>query len=884
MAELAAGQAPYAERARPNLSAYPSPTTARYLIFAVALLSSGLFVGNWIHTEVKGDDWRQTVEACNAAAPADTVGIDQALANQPTFVDCTADVERVRSAFIFGGAASAAATAFGLLVLTPRIIERRRRLKPLGPGLAGAAERFSLLAAHAGVLRRVRPVIGTAAQRDAFSYGAPGRYRVALPPAVAIRWRNTDTFDPLVAHELSHVARRDVALVWVVRSIWYVLIPILALPLVVGLLVGDPGRVLDYSWRVLVLAAAVLLLSNSLLRSREYDADLGACRLIGSPDQMSRLLGRTRAAPRTPLWFVRAKHPLPEQRQAAVSAPGVVARMTFLDGLVSGFLTSIAVPLLVSAFTTLLTTFYRTNWTYTVSALIVGPVLGATVGLGLARSALVDRVTGVRSSALPVAAGVGLGFVVGEAVSLAQSSTGRVTGLEHPIWLVVTALVGAGATLLSASMGQLWADVAPSLRQRRVAWGLGFIVNALIFSSVLWAITQFQFIVDSLGWTIARESLLTALATWPMFVVVVALAVAAAIPLLTTARPVPPPSWLIESGERRPWIRGGFPQFLATVLVAAITGLVGAACIVAYRAMHGPASELPDQILRFFSYVWVAGLSGAAAAMAISVIANRRGPGAALLATPIAALVTTAGYLVMNETTGGSTTWNFVGLFARPAVVAGFYLTLVVVPAAAIVRLALSRVVGAAGTATTARAVLVASSVVLASVLAVVFGTLALAGREDLVSVDPLAGVDVTPVGPSAHDVVKADFVTYEQTIVPDVMSRYQPIASNLGAIANGGAPGQEVTALDSVVISPLQGLIDDVSAYQPTTREVSDVHAHIIESLNLTMQSAQQWRTAFQTSDPVEAQNADASAGEAKAAFEAWEQARETLAGELDD
>ena len=121
-------------------------------------------------------------------------------------------------------------------------------------------------------------------------------YRVALPPAIAARWRDTATFDPLIAHELSHVARHDVSLAWIVRSIWYILGPILAVPLLVGLFSDDPSIVLDYSWRVLVLAAVVVLLSNSLLRSREYDADLAAARQLGNPGQVQALVGRARAA------------------------------------------------------------------------------------------------------------------------------------------------------------------------------------------------------------------------------------------------------------------------------------------------------------------------------------------------------------------------------------------------------------------------------------------------------------------------------------------------------------------------------------------------------------------------------------------------------------
>ena len=59
--------------------------------------------------------------------------------------------------------------------------------------------------------------------------------RVALPPAVVARWRDAATFDTVVAHELAHVARRDVSLAWLVRSIGYVMVPVLLIPILVML-------------------------------------------------------------------------------------------------------------------------------------------------------------------------------------------------------------------------------------------------------------------------------------------------------------------------------------------------------------------------------------------------------------------------------------------------------------------------------------------------------------------------------------------------------------------------------------------------------------------------------------------------------------------------
>ena len=77
-----------------------------------------------------------------------------------------------------------------MLLVVPAVLERRRRLRPLSAGLAGAGERVAELACAAGLVRPPVAMLGPTTMRDAFCYGVPYRYRLALPPAAAIRWRD----------------------------------------------------------------------------------------------------------------------------------------------------------------------------------------------------------------------------------------------------------------------------------------------------------------------------------------------------------------------------------------------------------------------------------------------------------------------------------------------------------------------------------------------------------------------------------------------------------------------------------------------------------------------------------------------------------------------
>jgi Zn-dependent protease with chaperone function len=56
---------------------------------------------------------------------------------------------------------------------------------------------------------------------------------------LAVHWRRAQLFDPVLRHELAHVRHGDVPLALLARSVGLIPAPLLALPLVVGLLIGD---------------------------------------------------------------------------------------------------------------------------------------------------------------------------------------------------------------------------------------------------------------------------------------------------------------------------------------------------------------------------------------------------------------------------------------------------------------------------------------------------------------------------------------------------------------------------------------------------------------------------------------------------------------------
>jgi Zn-dependent protease with chaperone function len=329
---------------RPRVLAMPSPTVSRFLVLVAALLSAGLFVGTWVHNQTGvGADWLDQVRECQEQRAEVPPGADpaEALAAEESFLRCAEGAQQRLALFALGGVAGAAVAGLAVLAMVPTFVQRRRRLRPAGEKLAAAEQRVTTLAGESGLRRAPRVLVGPSTVRDAFSFGLPGRYRVVLPPALAIRSRDRSVFDPLVRHELAHLARHDVLIAWSARAVWYALLPMLAAPVVWGIVRADLSLLPSYAWRAALLVAVAFVASASILRSREYDADLTSAATAEQRTALAGLLGRA-ARPRATGWRrIAAYHPDRDHRIAALEQPGRIARISILDGALAGFLASL---------------------------------------------------------------------------------------------------------------------------------------------------------------------------------------------------------------------------------------------------------------------------------------------------------------------------------------------------------------------------------------------------------------------------------------------------------------------------------------------------------------------------------------------------------------
>ena len=185
---------------------------------------------------------------------------------------------------------------------------------------------------------------------DAFSYGLPGRYRIALPPKLALRSTDHTLFDPVIRHELAHVSRHDVAFAWLARGVWFAVLPLVAVPIVLAIAGADFSILPDFIVRVAAILIIVRLVANEVLRVREHEADVTAAaepelrtHLLALMDEIQRRANETLREPphNEQPWRIRlsrfwralnAQHPSAQRRVQVIADPTAMLQPTVVDG------------------------------------------------------------------------------------------------------------------------------------------------------------------------------------------------------------------------------------------------------------------------------------------------------------------------------------------------------------------------------------------------------------------------------------------------------------------------------------------------------------------------------------------------------------------------
>ena len=856
------------DRARLNVLALGSPTTTRYLAFLAALLSAGIFVGGWVYNQTHWRQWTGAVVSCAAQAQQARESlppVQAELAREALESKCRGAAEIRRAAYALGGAGAAGAGALVVVYLAPVVVRRRRRLRGLGASLHDTSGRFAALAAEAGLRRVPRVERGRAQQRDAFSYGAPGRPRVVLPPAVAVRWRDRDLFDPLVRHELAHVRHGDVALAWLARSVWYALVPLLAVPLAVTLLSSDHSILADFLWRAALLGLTVLLVSAALLRSREHDADLRAAQIAGGIESMTAVLHRSaRRSERSRLRQLAARHPTPDQRIGVLRHPERAVSVTFVDGFSTAFLAGLLFPFVANVLIVAFAASGRTDLGVTVAALLAGPLLGGSVGLGLWRAAVAGRIGGVSRRLAPAAAGVAAGLVLGQLASLAGTGSGAAAGLDHPALLAVSAVLGGGATAASAGLAQLWADAIPRT-PRRLAMAAIVVVNGVIFAAALWIGSTLQFALDNGGLTLARAWLVTLLPSAGLIIAAVTiLALSAGWALMARTSQATAPAWLIERGNPPAWASGAL-RARQWVLVALASGMAAEGTLAAFRFIAGPPASLAAQAQRYYLYIWVAAAAGLVCTLVLCRLDRARGAGVACLAAPLATLTAVAGFLAVNTALGGQLSVRFVLTVAQAPLALGLLFSLTAALAGLI------RPASRSGRPARLSPARLAGAFLIPAIGATAVSTLIIVGRGAIVG-PPATLVSDNSVASSTVTAARLAGLRYLDTTAPAIEAAYAPVQRSVAAASAATSFSQAAAIIRAEVLPQLRQVLRLAGPARPGTPQLAAIHQDCLAALRDAITEYSLFARAFENNDASAFARANAEQRAANAEWATWQ------------
>jgi hypothetical protein len=176
---------------------------------------------------------------------------------------------------------------------------------------------------------------------SAFAFGGFRRRFVAVSGGAAVAAvRRPELFTGVVLHELAHVRNRDITQTYLAVAIWRAFVVAAVVPLAVLLIVGDLSSPWRITWRVAVLALTVYLLRNSIVRSREFDAD-ARVRELDPDTALGQVLESMPPRPGRGLWHLGWLHPSGQERAAALLDPKPLFQCGFWDGLAIGLVTAI---------------------------------------------------------------------------------------------------------------------------------------------------------------------------------------------------------------------------------------------------------------------------------------------------------------------------------------------------------------------------------------------------------------------------------------------------------------------------------------------------------------------------------------------------------------
>jgi Zn-dependent protease with chaperone function len=427
--------------------AFPSDTTLRFVLLIVSAISASVYIYTLLYwyyrgTQIDLDAFVKNLDTFCRSQGDPNLSIEAA----NNYVRCMEPNFREASGaswFAVGGAGILVSLAALLYFLFPVLMIRKEGLisfereEKMGDLVVYLQDLCQEVGIHPPkfLLNLTNREIGGKA------FGTLGRYYVVLYDGLLKSFNNDQDlgkFRAVMLHELSHLRNKDVDKIYFSMAMSYAFVIATLVPYVMFLLSRPSLELFQVSWRVIALALMVYLIFTSVVRSREFHADVRASTYASSEDVA--LLFQTTPEPKSSglqslvtsmlghlpyfrrnYWQVAFSfHPSMSERRRVLE---ITDYLFFMD-IWAAFGTGIAIAIANESFSILTGLSVRqTTITISLSYLIVSIAFAllivGTLGIGVWRQTFVALVRNQNSSEVgKLGLGLGLGMSFGEVFSL----------------------------------------------------------------------------------------------------------------------------------------------------------------------------------------------------------------------------------------------------------------------------------------------------------------------------------------------------------------------------------------------------------------------------------------------------------------------------------
>jgi Zn-dependent protease with chaperone function len=452
---------------RLNPFAFPSDTHFRFILLITAVLGTSLFIyGEFFHSIIRGGS-----------------------------TEFTAGTASHYFFWMVGGSLITLITAIVIYWWLPTWKIKRSKLRPLNDqAVAGITAYLTELCQIAGLPHPPQFFWNALDQtKEGYAFGRYNSAYVYLPRGVITSYKqNLPEFRAIVLHELAHIRNGDVHRIYFSFAIWWAFLAT-ALPLfALSLIQSSPARMISMGGRVLFLYFLIRLIHSSVIRVREYYADLRSA--IWSKDFSTLKLAlesaiHSNSEAKTSQWRrMWLTHPALSDRRQILENPNPLLSMSFWTAFATGIAAMLPIAnffgVLYFGFASSTSSTFLKDLTLLIPFLIGAILIVLIVGMGTWRttfSAILtkNKITGITK----LGWGLALGIVIGQQFSF----IGLPKILQNPIFLLLW--LGFLTTGLIAFLkwltldAQAWVGVVSNrhLVNQFYRWGSLFAGVALAF-------------------------------------------------------------------------------------------------------------------------------------------------------------------------------------------------------------------------------------------------------------------------------------------------------------------------------------------------------------------------------------------------------------------